>query len=80
MCRADSVLHLAANGVEIDIKRAERLGGDPLAFGEEPQQQVLGTDIIVAEAAGFLLGEGQHLAGTFGESVKHLYFPPSIFL
>ena len=38
---------------------------------KQAQQQVLGLDVRRAELAGFVAGEEEHPAGTFGITLKH---------
>ena len=52
---ADDLLDLAAHGLERDAERLEGLGGDALALVDQPEQDVLGADVVVVEEACFLL-------------------------
>jgi hypothetical protein len=38
---------------------------------EQPEQQVLGADVVVLQPAGFVLGMDDDTAGPVGESLKH---------
>jgi len=38
---------------------------------KEPEKDVLGTDEVVVQETGFLLGQHQDLAGTVGEALEH---------
>ena len=42
---------LVADLVEVDAERLEDAGGDPLALADQAEEQVLGADVVVAEAA-----------------------------
>ena len=42
---------LVADLVEVHAERLEHAGGDALALADEAEQQVLGADVVVAEAA-----------------------------
>ena len=64
---ADDLLDLAAHGLERDAERLERLGGDALALVDEPEQDVLGADVVVVEEARFFLGQDDDPAGPVGE-------------
>src|SRR3546814_10609448 len=44
---ADEVLHLFAHGIERDVERLERLGGNALTLVDEAEQDVLGADVVV---------------------------------
>ena len=52
---ADDLLDLLADGLERDVQRLERLGGDALALVDQPEQDVLGADVVVVEHPGFFL-------------------------
>ena len=49
--------HLVADLVEVHAEGLEHAGGDPLALADEAQEQVLGADVVVAQAAGLVDGE-----------------------
>src|SRR5690606_7794014 len=68
---ADDVLHLLAHGVERDAEALERLGGDALALVDEPEQDVLGADVVVVEHLRLFLGEDDHPTGTVGKALEH---------
>ena len=53
--------------VEPRAQRLENLGGDGLAFLHQPEQQVLGADVVVAELARFLDRQLQHALRLRGE-------------
>lgn len=48
---------------------------DPAAVGarllEQTQQQVLGTDVVVAQRPGLLFGDGHDLASRIGQAFEH---------
>ncbi len=46
-----------ADLVEVDAERLEDAGGDALPFAHEAEEQVLGADVVVTEAAGLVDGE-----------------------
>ncbi len=48
---------LVPNLVQVDAQALEHAGGDPLALADEAQQQVLGTDVVVTEAARLVDGQ-----------------------
>jgi hypothetical protein len=51
------------------------LAPTPGAFLDQPEQDVLGPDVLVVEALGFLVGQGHDLAGPIGESLEHAAKP-----
>ena len=67
---ADDLLDLAADGLEGDAERLEGLGGDALALVDQPEQDVLGADVVVVEEARFLLGQDDDPAGPVGEAFE----------
>ena len=69
---ADDLLDLAAHGLERDAERLEGLGGDALALVDQPEQDVLGADVVVVEQPRFLLGEHHDPAGPVGEAFEHV--------
>ena len=69
---ADDLLDLAAHGLERDAERLERLGGDALALVDQPEQDVLGADVVVVEEARFFLGEDDDSAGPVGEAFEQV--------
>src|SRR5205807_2043855 len=65
----DLVADLLRVGVEVD----EDSRGDALVLAVEAVQDVPGADVVVLEGARFLLGEDDHLTGSFGEALEHQY-------
>jgi hypothetical protein len=61
--RAQELEHLLAHVLELDAQVREHAGRDALALLDQAQQQVLGADVVVAELAGFLEAELEHLLG-----------------
>ena len=55
----DSLAHI----VQISAEFNEDLGGDPVAFPQQPQQDMLGTDVVVSQLQGLTHRKFQHLAG-----------------
>ena len=54
---AQDVDDLVAHLVEVDAEALEHAGGDALALADEPEEQVLGADVVVAEAARLVDGQ-----------------------
>ena len=61
----------------LHLQRREHSSRDTLLFPEEPEKEVLGPDVVVAEQAGFLLGQDHHPASPVGEALEHLSRPAS---
>ena len=68
---ADDLLDLAAHGLEGDAERLEGLGRHALALVDQPEQDVLGPDVGVAELAGLLAGEDDDPTSSVSESLEH---------
>ena len=68
---ADLLLHLHANGLEVEAHFLKDIHGDALAEFNEAEEQVLGADIVVIKPIGFLTGEGQDLLSAGSEVVHH---------
>jgi hypothetical protein len=68
---ADDLLDLGPDGLKGDAQRLQRLGGDPFALVDQPQQQVLGADVVVIEEPSLLLGEDHDAPRPVGEALKH---------
>ena len=52
---ADDLDDLLADSGEVDAEALERLGCDALPLVEQPQQDVLGADVVVIEKSGLFL-------------------------
>src|SRR5581483_6232492 len=68
----DDLLDLLADGLEGDVQRLERLGGDPFALVDEAEQDVLGPDVVVVEHPRLFLREDHHPPGSVGEAFEHV--------
>jgi hypothetical protein len=45
----------------------------PLPSFDQPEQDVLGADVLVVEALGFLIGQRHDFAGPIRETFKHVH-------
>ena len=72
---ADDLLDLGADGLQRDAEALERLRGDALTLVDETEQDVLGADVVVAEHAGFFLGQHDHPSCSVGEPLEHVFAP-----
>ena len=66
----DDELHSGAHLVQLHTKVRKHLGGYAIALADEPEQQVLGTDVVVVESLGFFLRQRQHAPSSFREFVE----------
>ena len=60
--------HLVADLVQVHAEGLQHAGGDPLPFADEAEQQVLGADVVVAEAPGLVDGELDHSLRARGQA------------
>jgi hypothetical protein len=51
---------LFADGEEFQTTLVQDLGGEALLFAQEPEEEMLGADVLVREALGFFGGVGEH--------------------
>ena len=58
---------------QLDVHVLEDARRDALALADQAEQQVLGADVVVVEALGLVLREGQDLAGAIGELVEAIH-------
>ena len=68
---ADLLLDFHADGLEIEAHLLEHVDGDALAQLDQAEQEMLGADVVVVEAVGFLAGERQHLLCARREVIHH---------
>ncbi len=70
---ADDLDDLGPHRLEVDAEALQGPRRDALTLVDQPEQDVLGADVVVIEEPGFLLGQHHHPAGSVGESLKHSY-------
>jgi hypothetical protein len=61
--------HRSSRSIAIDPKPPEDFNRRALVLGEESQQEVLGTDVVVPQRASLDLSEDDYLAGRLCEVV-----------
>ena len=54
---------LGAHALEVDAEALEHAGGDAFALADEAEEQVLGADVVVVQAARFVDGQLDDLLG-----------------
>ena len=64
---ADDARDLRANLLDRDVERLEDAGRETLLLAKQPQQDVLGADVVVVQQAGFFLRKHDHPPGPVGE-------------
>jgi hypothetical protein len=57
----EQAINLATDLFQVGAQILQDVGGDPLTFDQQSEQQVLGADVVVARPAGFLEGDLDHL-------------------
>jgi hypothetical protein len=67
----DDLLDLGPDLLQVDAEVLQHGRGDAAALLDQAEQDVLGADVLVVEALGFLLGKVHHLAGAISEPVEH---------
>jgi hypothetical protein len=67
---ADDLLDQVAHGVQGDAKPGQRPDGEAVAIPDEAEQEVLGADVVVVEAPGFVLRQDDHPPCPAGESFE----------
>jgi hypothetical protein len=72
---ADDAGDLRAHLLHRDVERVEHARGEPLLFTQQPQQDVLGADVVVLERARLVLRQDDDQSGTLGKSFKHARAP-----
>ena len=69
---ADDLFDLLTDGFERDVQRLEGLGGDAFALVDQPEQDVLGADVVVVEHPGLFLRQDDDPSGSVGETFEHV--------
>ena len=67
---ADDPHHLGADALDGDVERLEDAGGQALLLAQQPEQDVLGADVVVLERARLFLGQDDDLTGSLCESLE----------
>ncbi len=70
LARANDELDRAANFGQLDSQVREDFGGDSLTLSDQAKQEMFGADVVVVEALGLLLSQGEDLASALGKSVE----------
>jgi hypothetical protein len=74
---ADDAHDLCAHALDGDVQALEDAGRQALLLTQQPEQDVLGADVVVLERARLLLRENDHLPGAFCKSLEHASFLPA---
>ena len=68
---ADLFLDLHADGLHVETHLLENIHGNSLAEFDQPEEQMLGADIVVIKAISLLAGQGQHLLRSGSKIIHH---------
>ena len=68
---ADDRFDFLANLRQIDAERLEDFRGEALAFGDDAEQNVLGSDVVVPEPLRFFLSQHDAASRALGERFPH---------
>ena len=68
---ADDLDNLVADCFEVDAEALETLGCDTFALVDQPEQDVLGADVVVVQQPRLFLRKHHHAAGSVREPLKH---------
>jgi hypothetical protein len=71
----DDLLDLAAHCLQRDAEGLECFGSHSFTLVDQPEQDVLGADVVVVEHPGLFLGQDDHTAGSVGKPLEH-FAPP----
>jgi hypothetical protein len=74
---ADDPHDLRTDALDGDVEALQHARGQALLLAQQPEQDVLGADVVVLERARLLLRENDHLPGSFCKSLEHGLFPSS---
>src|SRR5262249_9440909 len=69
---SDDLFDLRADRFQRDAQGLQGLRGHALALVDEPEQDVLGPDVVVVDHPRLFLGEDHDAPGAVGEPFKHL--------
>ncbi len=69
---ADDPHDLRAHALDGDVEALEHARGEALLLAQQPEQDVLGADVVVLERPRLLLRENDDLPGPFCESLEHV--------
>src|SRR5438552_10226852 len=77
--RGDHALDRLADRVQIEPQVVQHRGRDAFSLADDPEEQVLGADVIVLKPRGLFPREIHHLPHAFRELVMHGSRPPPPF-
>ena len=69
----DELLDFEAYLAQVHVQVLQDVGADAGAFLDQPEQDVLGADVLVVESLGLLVGQRHDLSGPIREPFKHVH-------
>ncbi len=75
---SDDLLDLAADTLQRDPQRLERLRRNTLAFVNEAKEDVLGADVVVVQHPGLFLSQDDDAPRAVCEAFEHRWLPASV--
>ena len=73
---ADDAGDLRAHLFHGDVQLLEHARGEALLLAQQPEQDVLGADVVVLQSACLVLGKDDDLSGPFCEALEHSCLDP----
>ncbi len=70
---ANLFFDLHSHGLQVEPHLLKNIHSNTLTKLNQTQKQMLGADIIVIEAVGFLAGKGENLLGAWSEVIHHWF-------
>jgi hypothetical protein len=68
---ADHPHHFATHALTGDLKRLQNPGGHAPFLAQQPEQDVLGANVVVAQRPRLFLSQNDNVASGLGKSLKH---------
>jgi len=69
---ADNAGDLRAHLLDRDVERLEHPGRQALLLAKQAEENVLGSDVVVLQGAGLVLGQDDYLPGSLGEAFEQV--------
>jgi hypothetical protein len=73
-------LHPLPYRIRGDPQRLQYLDREALAYADQSQQEMLGTNVVMVQPPSLLLGLDHNEPRPFGKSLEHLALPPFAFI
>ncbi len=67
---ADDPFDLRSDSIDVELEAREHAGGNTVLLEQQPEQEVLGADVVVLEPSCLVLCEDDRLPSAFGEAAE----------